>query len=98
MQKQEGQYPRQSSAERKEALYNDIIEYYDKGKVGVAWCVPSGCGMSFWVVGVACPSGGVSNGCGMSFWRSVSSGCGMSFWRSVSRGVGVVDVHMVTLL
>ena len=33
MQKQEGQYPRQSSAERKEALYNDVIEYFDKGKV-----------------------------------------------------------------
>ena len=33
MQKQEGKYPRQSSAERKEALYNDIIEYFDKGKV-----------------------------------------------------------------
>lgn len=33
MQKQEGQYPRQSSAERKEALYNDIIDFFDKGKV-----------------------------------------------------------------
>ena len=33
MQKQEGKYPRQSSAERKEALYNDIIDYFDKGKV-----------------------------------------------------------------
>ena len=33
MQKQEGTYPRQSSAERKEALYNDIVEYFDKGKV-----------------------------------------------------------------
>ena len=33
MQKSEGQYPRQSSAERKEALYQDIIDYFDKGKV-----------------------------------------------------------------
>ena len=33
MQKAEGQYPRQSSAERKEALYQDIIDYFDKGKV-----------------------------------------------------------------
>ena len=33
MQKAEGPYPRQSSAERKEALYHDIIEYFDKGKV-----------------------------------------------------------------
>lgn len=41
MQKQEGQYPRQSSAERKEALYNDIIEYFDKGKLwecGIQQC------------------------------------------------------------
>lgn len=35
MQKQEGPYPRQSSAERKEQLYKDIIDYYDKGKVRV---------------------------------------------------------------
>lgn len=35
MQKQEGNYPRQTSAERKEALYRDIIEYFDKGKVGL---------------------------------------------------------------
>ena len=35
MQKAEGPYPRQSSAERKEALYHDIIEYFDKGKVVV---------------------------------------------------------------
>ena len=34
MQKAESSYPRQSSAERKEALYHDIIEYFDKGKVG----------------------------------------------------------------
>ena len=33
MQKAEGPYPRQSSADRKEALYHDIIEYFDKGKV-----------------------------------------------------------------
>ena len=33
MQKSEGPYPRQSSAERKEALYHDIIKYFDKGKV-----------------------------------------------------------------
>ena len=33
MQKQEGPYPRQSSADRKEALYHDIIDYFDKGKV-----------------------------------------------------------------
>ena len=32
-QKQEGQYPSQTSAERKEALYLDIINYFDKGKV-----------------------------------------------------------------
>lgn len=41
MQKQEGQYPRQSSAERKEALYNDVIEYFDKGKLwecGIQQC------------------------------------------------------------
>ena len=36
MQKSEGQYPRQSSAERKEALYQDIIDYFDKGKVSVS--------------------------------------------------------------
>lgn len=35
MQKSEGQYPRQSSAERKEALYQDIIDYFDKGKVSI---------------------------------------------------------------
>jgi hypothetical protein len=35
MQKSEGQYPRQSSAERKEALYQDIIDYFDKGKVSM---------------------------------------------------------------
>lgn len=35
-QKQEGTYPRQSSAARKEALYDDIISLFDKGKVGVA--------------------------------------------------------------
>lgn len=35
MQKAEGQYPRQSSAERKEALYQDIIDYFDKGKVNI---------------------------------------------------------------
>ena len=41
MQKQEGPYPRQSSAERKEALFHDIIDYFDKGKVcvGVWVCV-----------------------------------------------------------
>lgn len=33
MQKAEGPYPRQSSAERKEALYHDVIGYFDKGKV-----------------------------------------------------------------
>ncbi len=33
MQKQEGQYPKQSSADRKECLYHDIIDYFDKGKV-----------------------------------------------------------------
>jgi len=32
-QKQEGQYPPQTSAERKETLYLDIINYFDKGKV-----------------------------------------------------------------
>ena len=36
MQKQEGPYPRQSSADRKEALYHDIIDYFDKGKVRIA--------------------------------------------------------------
>ena len=35
MQKQEGQYQRQTSSERKEALYSDIIDYFDKGKVRV---------------------------------------------------------------
>ena len=49
MQKQEGPYPRQSSAERKEALFHDIIDYFDKGKVcvGVWVCVyvcVGGCG------------------------------------------------------
>ena len=40
MQKQEGTYPRQTSAERKEALYDDIVTLFDKGKVGVAmWSV-----------------------------------------------------------
>ncbi len=33
MQKLEGQYPKQSSADRKECLYHDIIDYFDKGKV-----------------------------------------------------------------
>ena len=37
MQKSEGQYPRQSSAERKEALYQDIIDYFDKGKVSILY-------------------------------------------------------------
>ena len=37
MQKAEGQYPRQSSAERKEALYQDIIDYFDKGKVSIVY-------------------------------------------------------------
>ena len=36
MQKQEGAFPRQSSAERKEALYDEIITLFDKGKVCVA--------------------------------------------------------------
>ena len=36
MQKQEGAFPRQSSAERKEALYDEIITLFDKGKVRVA--------------------------------------------------------------
>ena len=38
MQKQEGQYQRQTSSERKEALYSDIIDYFDKGKVRVHVC------------------------------------------------------------
>lgn len=41
MQKQEGTYPRQTSAERKEKLYHDIIEYFDKGKLwecGIEQC------------------------------------------------------------
>ena len=33
MLKAEGPYPRQSMADRKMALYNDIISYFDKGKV-----------------------------------------------------------------
>lgn len=33
MLKAEGPYQRQSMAERKMALYNDIISYFDKGKV-----------------------------------------------------------------
>ena len=37
MQKQEGPYPRQSSADRKEALYHDIIDYFDKGKVRMSF-------------------------------------------------------------
>ena len=36
MQKQEGAFPRQTSAERKEALYDEIVTLFDKGKVGVA--------------------------------------------------------------
>ena len=36
MQKAEGPYPRQTSAARKEALYEHIIEYFDKGKVSEA--------------------------------------------------------------
>ena len=32
-QKQEGNYPKQTSAERKKALYDDIIHFFDKGKV-----------------------------------------------------------------
>ena len=39
MQKQEGPYPRQSSADRKEALYHDIIDYFDKGKVAAVYNV-----------------------------------------------------------
>ena len=39
MQKQEGPYPRQSSADRKEALYHDIIDYFDKGKVTAVYNV-----------------------------------------------------------
>ena len=35
-QKAEGTYPQQTSAERKEALYDDIISFFDKGKVGVS--------------------------------------------------------------
>ncbi|XP_064383161.1 dedicator of cytokinesis protein 1-like [Halichondria panicea] len=41
MQKQEGQYPKQSSADRKECLYHDIIDYFDKGKLwecGIEQC------------------------------------------------------------
>lgn len=33
MLKPEAPYPRQSAAERKMALYNDIISYFDQGKV-----------------------------------------------------------------
>lgn len=43
MQKQEGAFPRQSSAERKEALYDEIITLFDKGKVGVSTTVSRFC-------------------------------------------------------
>ena len=33
MLKAESAYPRQSSADRKMSLYDDIISYFDKGKV-----------------------------------------------------------------
>lgn len=31
--KKEGPYKKQSSADRKEALYHDIIDYFNRGKV-----------------------------------------------------------------
>ena len=39
MLKPEGPYPRQSAAERKMALYDDIISYFDKGKVSISCIV-----------------------------------------------------------
>jgi hypothetical protein len=41
MQKQEGAFPRQTSAERKEALYDEIVTLFDKGKMwecGIQQC------------------------------------------------------------
>ena len=39
MLKPEGPYPRQSAAERKMRLYDDIISYFDKGKVSSISCI-----------------------------------------------------------
>ena len=33
--KKEGPYKKQTSAERKEALYHDIIDYFSRGKVNI---------------------------------------------------------------
>ena len=44
MQKHEGTFPRQTSAERKEALYDEIVTLFDKGKVGVPWSYGVGFG------------------------------------------------------
>ena len=41
MLKAEGPYKRQSMADRKMALYNDIISYFDKGKVHKQFVVDS---------------------------------------------------------
>ena len=41
MQKHEGAFPRQTSAERKEALYDEIVTLFDKGKVGLG-SIPAG--------------------------------------------------------